>query len=163
MEGKSQKLPSGSRTTHCRHVRSTNRVAPCFLMVFILRPSGAVSVNGDALDSPRSNVPPGTRGCGVPPLAAAQDASPVATPSPAAPAGAAPAVVAVSRPQARATRAITIVWNRANTVVAVTADVPGKLAVAMTRATPTLRTDVATARAVRSSLPGPPSSQPAVA
>jgi hypothetical protein len=52
-------------------------------------------------------------------------------------------VAAISRLQPTATNTMTTVRNRAKAVTAVTAFVPAKLPVAMTRPTPTLRTDVA--------------------
>jgi hypothetical protein len=67
----------------------------------------------------------------------------------------APAGAAGSQPQPSAVSAMTIVWKIANAVAAVTAFVPAKLPVAMTRLTPTLRTAVAMVMAVRFSRPRP--------
>src|SRR5262245_12400611 len=72
-----------------------------------------------------------------------------------------PSDAAARRPHARATTARTTVWKIAKVVAAVTAAVPGKLIVTMTRLTPTLRTAVAMAMAVRVSRAAPPSSHPA--
>src|SRR4051812_34384061 len=66
-----------------------------------------------------------------------------------------------SRPQPRATSAMTTVWNNAYAVAAVTAAVPPKLLVAMTSATPTFRTAVVIASVLRLALPDGDNNHPA--